>query len=215
MARICSIAIITLLVGCAKPPPKLLALPPNPLPAGWSRFESGRVSIGLPPKWKALDIKAKGVDAFAAIVDKSDPGLAAKIGKDLRESIQNSTISVFALDEGAKPGKGDQLNISGGPDAPLGMRAASDIVIGSLRQSLEGSRTELRHTIRLPIGDAVEYIVSGRARGPDGKLAPLTVQGYVMLNETEGIMVSLQTSEPSAARRKLFLEIAQSLRISP
>lgn len=215
MVRFTPILLVFLLPGCAQPPPKLLAIPAAPLPQGWTRFESQRASIGLPPGWKAFDVKTSGVGPLAELVRKTDPRMADKVAEDLKEGVQNSSITIFGLDEGASPGQGDRLLIAAGPDAPLGMRAFSDIAIGSLLQSLNGAKTLVRHTIRLPIGEAVEYVVSGTSKDSGRKGVPLTVQGYVMLNETEGVMVSLQTNGPTEAKRKLFLQMAQSLRIKP
>lgn len=181
---------------------------------GWSRSQAERFSISLPPGWKAFDL-SRGVGPLRNYVAEFDRSYAERLENDLKKALEASSFTWFAMDasSGRAPKGVDKAIISGSSGAPGSLRAAGDLVIGSLQASMRNVGRVQREQIELPVGPAIEFALDGTADDPDGKSVRLHVQGYILLDAGTGITASFQTTAPSAAKKETFRKMMESFRV--
>lgn len=216
MARAWILLPAVLVAGCS-PVPKLAAVVPPKLEMGWQRFSNSDVSIDLPTGWLAFDLNL-GTKELERFVARFDPAYASRLAGDVGKAIKASSFTVFAIDASGPPKMqkdADRLILSGSDGAPRGLRAAADFVISSLTATLQQAGAVRRSEIALPVGKAVEFFVSGVAEDPNGQSARLSIQGYVLLNGSEGITATFQTNASSPAKEARFRKAMETFRAMP
>ena len=203
-------AFIVSVAGCASTNPELNSLPPAPLKTGWQRYETPRVSIGLPPGWVLFDLKRGGLPKLVEFLRPLNAKAADGIAAPLKAAIETADEVLFALNQTSPEAsslKFENMNLmimkAGGSLDSLVQGAVSPL------ESATGTKFA-RTKIVLPIGEAVEYRGSGTAPGTSEKFY---IQGYVLANKGEGVTVSFGASKASPRLERDVRAALESLRV--